>query len=417
MQVDTSNPQLLILGNGFDMAAGLASGFKDFFDSRQGMINAGEYLNTAWDEIFAHWRRNHTFSSDDASWRDVENEMYAFLTTHEKIVTSIMMYIRLRQIGLNSSGETTLNAEKISSAYDLTEREAEGILRLSRHIYNIVSARYSNVFSEALEQAGIDVFYSGTSLVPLYEFQQYDFGHMTTIYLDELHLFESDFKKHLDGAVEDKKEAYVEAAQAQFDKLLEDLVPLADKQSTYVMNFNYTMKTWRTDSYETPRSHALSVHGNLDAGDIVFGIDSFHIQKGETDEMLDAKLLPFSKTYRTLMFATPNRVKLDVQNFKVLKFYGQSLGVQDYSYFMSLFDEANLYGGDITLIFYYSLYPGVTEKQVQMETFNRVSVLINRYGQTLDNEAHGRNLLHKLQLEGRIIVRRIEFTDNTEISK
>ena len=39
--------------------------------------------------------------------------MYAFLTTHEKIVTSIMMYIRLRQIGLNSSGETTLNAEKI----------------------------------------------------------------------------------------------------------------------------------------------------------------------------------------------------------------------------------------------------------------------------------------------------------------
>lgn len=30
MQVDTSNPQLLILGNGFDMAAGLASGFKDF---------------------------------------------------------------------------------------------------------------------------------------------------------------------------------------------------------------------------------------------------------------------------------------------------------------------------------------------------------------------------------------------------
>ena len=84
---------------------------------------------------------------------------------------------------------------------------------------------------------------------------------------------------------------------------------------------------------------------------------------------------------------------------------------------MSLFDEANLYGGDITLIFYYSLYPGVTEKQVQMETFNRVSVFITRYGQTLDNEAHGRNLLHKLQLEGRIIVRRIEFTDNTEISK
>lgn len=54
---------------------------------------------------------------------------------------------------------------------------------------------------------------------------------------------------------------------------------------------------------------------------------------------------------------------------------------------------------------------------MQMETFNRVSVLINRYGQALDNEAHGRNLLHKLQLEGRIIVRRIEFTDNTEISK
>lgn len=417
MQVDTSNPQLLILGNGFDMAAGLASGFKDFFDSRQGMINAGEYSNTVWDEAFSHWRRNHTFSSDDASWRDVENVMYAFLTTHEKIVTSIMMYIRLRQIGVDRSSETALNAEKISSAYNLTEKEAEEIWRLSSRIYNIVGSRYSNVFSDAFERAGFDFFLSGTSRMPLNEFKQYDFGHVTTIYLDELHLFEADFKKYLDGAVEDKQETYVKAAQAQFNELLVDLSPRADKQSTYVMNFNYTMKAWKIGSYDTPRSHALSVHGNLDAGDIVFGIDSFHIHKGETDEMLDTKLLPFSKTYRTLMFATPNRVKLDAQNFKVFKFYGQSLGVQDYSYFMSLFDEANLYGGDVTLIFYYSLYPGVTKKEVQMETFNRVSVLINRYGQTLDNEAHGRNLLHKLQLEGRIIVRDIEFTDNAEISR
>ena len=35
----------------------------------------------------------------------------------------------------------------------------------------------------------------------------------------------------------------------------------------------------------------------------------------------------------------------------------------------------------------------------------RVTKLLAEYGKTLDNEDHGRNLMHKLMIEGRLEVR------------
>ena len=35
--------------------------------------------------------------------------------------------------------------------------------------------------------------------------------------------------------------------------------------------------------------------------------------------------------------------------------------------------------------------------------------LLSSYGTTLDNKDHGKNLVHKLLLEGRLIIRRIDF--------
>lgn len=65
----------------------------------------------------------------------------------------------------------------------------------------------------------------------------------------------------------------------------------------------------------------------------------------------------------------------------MLTYYGSNIVV------MFLFRETKSYDGS-------DLYPKVTK-------------LINRYGETLDNEDHGRNLLHKLILENRLFIRQV----------
>ena len=43
-----------------------------------------------------------------------------------------------------------------------------------------------------------------------------------------------------------------------------------------------------------------------------------------------------------------------------------------------------------------------------IKTIKRVYELINTYGNTFDNKDHGKNLLHKMLLEGRISFREIK---------
>lgn len=62
------------------------------------------------------------------------------------------------------------------------------------------------------------------------------------------------------------------------------------------------------------------------------------------------------------------------------------------------------------LVFYYRHYDDKNAQDVQAETMRRVIHLLNAYSRTLDNEAHGRNLIHKLLAEGRLSVK--ELTKN-----
>ena len=62
-----------------------------------------------------------------------------------------------------------------------------------------------------------------------------------------------------------------------------------------------------------------------------------------------------------------------------------------------------------SLIFYYSIYndgkdEATRRARIKEGMCNRVSRLLMRYGQTFDNEGHGKNLMHKLLLEGRLSV-------------
>lgn len=87
----------------------------------------------------------------------------------------------------------------------------------------------------------------------------------------------------------------------------------------------------------------------------------------------------------------------------MIKLYGHSLASADYSYFQSIFDLVNLYSSHVRLLFFYGDYSVMARE----ETYQRVLNLLSAYGETMDNEDHGKNLIHKLILEGRLSIVRL----------
>lgn len=99
------------------------------------------------------------------------------------------------------------------------------------------------------------------------------------------------------------------------------------------------------------------------------------------------------------------------KSIKEIDFYGHSFANADYSYFRALFDYFDIYNGAISLNFFYSVYRVNDGKKVEneqeardnrsREQFERISRLLDRYGDTLQIGSEN-SLLHKLLLEGRL---------------
>jgi len=185
---------------------------------------------------------------------------------------------------------------------------------------------------------------------------------------------------------------------------------------TTVLSFNYT-NPFKHSIEKSDAVRIINVHGNLDEG-IIFGIDGTKC----TDNPL---AFPFSKTYRVITAGTdfgegavrPSGGILHEGETRVVKFYGHSLGEADYAYFQAIFDSVNLYAGDTKLVFYYKPHgtqgedfkvSSQSEQRSRNNMAARVTRLLAEYGRTLDNEDHGRNLMHKLMIEGRLEVRRLK---------
>lgn len=222
----------------------------------------------------------------------------------------------------------------------------------------------------------------------------------------ELAIVERRFKEYLEGQIGTNADY-----RANANKLIMQLVedgPLygTDKRiDTSIISFNYTMpfKSGGTNGI----TDFINIHGNLDK-DIIFGIDGM----GYMDKL---EVLPFTKTYRVALMGiqvSRNFVHTAApvdpgKATRTIKFFGHSLSEADYSYFQAAFDGVNLYSSPTKLIFYYRPWPGKDEDELRSETVQKVTHLLTTYGETLDNKDHGKNLMHKLMLEGRLQVKRI----------
>lgn len=369
--------QLIVIGNGFDLACGLKSRFSDFFATRydehgNNIVPLKEL--TAWD-IILRW-----IEKDDPLWCDVE-----------KVVTKWV-------VGDDGHGQL---ARELGSVYPKA-----GSFAPREDVLNFVCdiARHSDYYLHDIKKTGC---YLGTNEM---------FEEAFAFLLAELHRFEEAFANYLRDQVGSSAPKYSLNVEKMLERLVYDRfrsphggairVPL-----TSVINFNYTKPRpmWAGSILSNIEIH--NVHGSLDSGDIVIGVDGGGIKD-------DSLALPFTKTYRLLALDPIEHGSLihaaDSDNpTRFIKFYGHSLAEADYSYFQSVFDAVDLYGSDVALIFYYSGYKDGSGKDVPDEELRRrqygmVSHLLTAYGETLDNSAHGDNLMHKLLLEGRLSIKRLD---------
>lgn len=175
-----------------------------------------------------------------------------------------------------------------------------------------------------------------------------------------------------------------------------------------ILSFNYTPIPDITKS-----SHEIlltkNVHGSIEnyneTTDLVIGVDRNQLSSNAT---ISNSLTQFTKTYRTLkMHHDLNFIGSEAfvnKKIKVIKFFGHSLSLADYSYFQSVFDALDIYNNEIYIFFYYSNYDSVDRS---VEQFDKVFQLMEYYGKNMANLNHGRNLLHKLELENRLSITEI----------
>ncbi|WP_181343094.1 AbiH family protein [Listeria monocytogenes] len=172
-----------------------------------------------------------------------------------------------------------------------------------------------------------------------------------------------------------------------------------------IMNFNFTCNIFDDlDDVSIKLGTEVNVHGKVDILDeskIIFGIDKKSLDREGIKEGND-----LTKTSRKLVMNEIKIASVLDNTISNIIFYGHSLSEADYAYFQSIFDYLDIYNNQIQLTFYYTNY---LEDEQDFETVRReqvtaVRTLIEEYGSTLDNEAKGKNLLHKLLLEERISV-------------
>jgi hypothetical protein len=210
---------------------------------------------------------------------------------------------------------------------------------------------------------------------------------------EQMKILELDFKKYI-IIVQNSNILYPKNQKDTFKRLLGVF------DNAYLMSFNYTLVN-KNNLFESVEN----VHGLAsEKGEIIFGIDNSSCNPGDFNYV-------FTKTYRkvSMYITTPLKVINEVlkKDINQIVFFGHSLNEQDYSYFQTIFDYFDLYNSQIKLEFFYYIYDKNKRIQIENNFISGVISLLDNYGKTLDNKHKGRNLIHKLLNESRLIIKLI----------
>jgi hypothetical protein len=390
--------QLVVLGNGFDLACQLKSKYSDFYQSKY-----KEPYKSLLDEFCLNISK---------------------INMHEEIGSTVDFFNKLED---DKEFEQLLESSNALNIWD--------IIFGSRFYENVKSKSWTDI-EQTIEKYIIRLYRacikgedraSYLPIIVVLEFKmrvkwenlvheieqkgekiEFAWEYYSEILLEQLNKFENNFTAYLNGAINNR--VYKQSVSELFMEIIQryDAEGTSRKISlneltTNVLSFNYTEVEKVGQQKNVLINEFRNVHGKLSRArdGIIFGIDLQQLKKSESDETRDNQqsFLEFTKTFRTLkMVKSFGTQKLYSKETKQIKFYGHGLGEADYSYFMSIFDAVELYSGETVLVFFYN--PDLEDEEAKQ--FRRVANLIIKYAETLKNENHGDNLLHKLILENRI---------------
>lgn len=369
--------QLLIIGNGFDLECGLGSSWEEFFSKRRAILENLKFPISEKDLV--KW--NKTLTEAEITIWDIK----------------------------------------------LAEEHNKNWFEIEQRLLDLVSNYKNWLYRFGVEYELDDIFTSKPSddMDPTYcrmicyvastlGYKELSDVECEKFLRSELNKLESAFSNYLLNQVhlanKSSTTGYTENARRKLITLLSQQLPSSGKlkKSYSVLSFNYTGPFRPIARKIGSFVGFTNIHGQCNEGkEIIFGTDG-------ADWLEDPLIRPFTKTYRLLGLGGPENQEVIRPNTQCIKFYGHSLSKADYSYFQAIFDAVHLYSSNVSLIFFYRCFDDREPSFHRTEMVNKVINLLSKYGGTLENRDHGKNLIHKLLLEGRLAVQEIDFNGEEE---
>lgn len=339
-----------------------------------------------WYQIFLHEKM-----LENRNWSNVES-MIAHYLKEEHLIYNIASVIKSKKrksayLGKQTvyrvpsmQGSQTNFIAKL--AYVLVKKDLVFLQLPETESYQKIKEIYDNVVEYELED--IQSLVADVLLHELNELE-YDFQCFLRYRLSETPNYDEKINTLLRRMVDPEKDMFT-------------AVPIP----YHLLSFNYSSLWSQMFRPQFSPVKFLDVHGKIPDNEglrfsnIIFGVDHSLFQASELEYR-------FTKTYRTLKSYTQGFEKIGegrdiyTKDIQTIKFYGHSLAEADYAYFQQLFDYYDLYSNpNLSLIFFYSIYDNSKSHEIENEQIMAISRLIEKYGQTLDNKDHGKNLLTRL---------------------
>ena len=410
MENNESIKQLLIIGNGFDLACGLKSTYKDFFDNYLKSISSNN-SKMYWEQYFKKISYLNN-NNDDYSWTDIETQIFMQLQNIEFLIENNLLkskyYVNKNELKeqinfiLTESNKNTNLDSLMNTFYLLYSIFEYSIIDNSLKLNNVLSkikndllkleGHFTKYLRNEIQNANSKIETNNENATNIYTENSYFIKSrilLATLLLFYMNVDETPFYVPPIEILQNIKDS---------KRLIGDLdvIFLSNfgKVENYVLSFNYTQPF----QFRNLRN----IHGNLNDRNIIFGIDYDKVNSYFSNQPTQ-----FTKSYRILENKLNSDMVIPSDIDKIL-FYGHGLGEADYSYFQAIFDTVDLYHGNTQLVFFWNNFNDEDQYKIQVE---RVTNLIEKYGQTFSNKDHGRNLFTKLLLENRIIFEQINLED------
>lgn len=431
--------QLIVLGNGFDLACGLKSSYNDFFlDRFNKLFGDSNFKPTNIDdENF----QNKLYKKRVVIWLDTNH-----LSNPRIPPKPTLGYKITRPDYFEEFSKNWTNDKQTLTRWDVIFLFAELCLdkKVSAYKWQDIESIILEVISIALDfqnKYSLKLNYASTvsigrSSIPgeqLFKELIYNISFTGELsiektaaeLLNELEKFESAFANFITQQYElEPSSNYISQAKDLLERLSRcyGIYLTQDAPSEVdVLSFNYSLdkrfldilndtriESWSNihgiASFDDPNVRNNSQGNGEHVGDGLIPAPIFGVDNHNVDDNDDWRII-FTKPYRVIENGVNEiRKSNGYANTDKITIYGHSLGQADYSYFETIFDENNLYNSNTEIEYFY--YAGKDPLEKIKNRQNAIKTLYNLltdYGKTL-SDRHGNNIINKLNIENRLTI-------------